>query len=315
MTRWSLRPEVMVETDEEGGITLVDPLFERALTLTAAEVAVLDAGVPEALSRLDALHLRSSPETDPFRRAAWFARLRPWPEAAPQPGPDAHRVAGAAEAAAALPWAPAWRDAGRWRHLIERGLASPGPLQLDGLFPISLVRAASVELGRASLQRLHTAHVQAERVGVDEATGGALGELRATVGAPAMRDACGLALGRTLSGALHLNAWRFAPGDRMAIHPDGGRYAGTVVVGLNEGWRAADGGAIAFGEPGPHGLVVRHRWLPEAGDVLLFAPTATSWHAVEPASRPRLSLSGWWMQPAEPRGAEHEPFRPGGVRG
>lgn len=315
MARWSLRSEVMFETDEEGGITLVDPLFERALTLTAAEVAGLDAGDPEALARLDALHLRSSAETDAFRRAAWFARLRPWPEAAPQPAPDARLVAGVAEAAAALPWAPAWRDAGRWRHLIERGLASPGPLQLDALFPLPLIRAAIAQLERAALQRLDTAHVQAGRAPVDDATGGALGELRAAVGAPAMREACGLALGRSLTGALHLNAWRFGPGDRMAIHPDGSRYAATLVIGLNEGWRAADGGAIAFGEPGPRGLVVRQRWLPEAGDVLLFAPTATTWHAVEAPLRPRSSLSGWWMRAEEPGGAAQPPFRPRRVRG
>lgn len=295
MSRWSLRPEVMLEADAAGGITLVDPLFERALVLTGGEVAALDAAAPEALARLDTMHLRATPETDALRRAAWFARLRPTPSTStPAPHDDA-TVLAAATAAARLPWAPAWRRPERWRRLLERGLASPAPLRLPGLFPTPLVRAAAAQAAAAEHERLVTALLKAERAPVREATGGALGALRAALDAPAFRRACGIALGRTLNGPLHLNAWHLAPGEAMGIHPDGARYAGTVVVGLNRGWRAADGGAIAFGLPGGEGLAVSDRWLPEAGDVLLFAPTPFTWHCVEPTRRERRTLSGWWL--------------------
>ena len=81
----------------------------------------------------------------------------------------------------------------------------------------------------------------------------------------------------------------------MPVHADGRRYHGTVSLGLSEGWTAAHGGAIAFGAPTVGRFEVRQRWLPHAGDLLLFAPNRTSWHAVEPVVKgPRLSVTAWW---------------------
>jgi hypothetical protein len=82
----------------------------------------------------------------------------------------------------------------------------------------------------------------------------------------------------------------------MSAHPDGRLYCGTLSLGLCSGWTAADGGAIAFGDPTPQGFHVRERWLPHLGDALLFAPAADTWHAVEPVTsdKTRHSLTGWW---------------------
>ena len=91
---------------------------------------------------------------------------------------------------------------------------------------------------------------------------------------------------------------RLDPGDGMPVHADGRRYHGTVSLGLCDRWRAAQGGAIAMGAPVSGRFEVHRRWLPHLGDLLLFAPTRTSWHAVEPvvAGR-RLSVTAWWTAP------------------
>ncbi len=335
MPPWNLRPDVMFEPHDDGGATLVDPLFERVLRLSPADVAALDAGEPHALARLDARHLRVGPLADALRRAAWHARMRPEPTPRTLDEADTTLLA---EAAAALPWTPAWQDAERWRRLIERGRTGAAPLFLDALFPEALAHAAAAEAAVAPRERMSTPLIDAERALVGEATpasagwmraeeagykpdddssqaptgrkkvqrrgealpsvrpGRALGTLRAALSEPALRAALGAALARDLTGALHLNAWRLGPGERMGVHPDGAGYAGTVVVGLAVGWCAADGGAIAFGVPGPEGLGVNQRWLPHAGDVLVFAPGPDTWHCVEPARRERYTLSGWWQR-------------------
>ena len=82
----------------------------------------------------------------------------------------------------------------------------------------------------------------------------------------------------------------------MPVHPDGRRYQGTASLGLSEGWRASQGGAIAMGTPEGERFMVNARWLPQLGDLLLFAPSHDTWHAVEPVlNGERLSLTAWWM--------------------
>ena len=292
VSRWTLRPEVMIEARGDGGLDLLDPLFDRITHLDAETVALLDASDPVALAELDARSLRCGPEVDAFRRAAWYARVRPEPTA---PRVEALDSGALAASVASLRWGRGWRTGERWRRLLETGRACGGPLCLPGLLPVALARAAAKQAAELPLSPLETRVVSGRRAVVDDSVGGALAAVRALFDAPEARAALGAAVGRSLSLGLALNAWSLDPGQRMAVHPDGGRYAATLVVGLNEAWSAADGGAIAFGEPGPDGLRVRSRWLPHLGDVLVFAPTASTWHAVEPPSRRRWTLSGWWL--------------------
>lgn len=282
----------MIETRDDGGVDLLDPLFERLLHLEPATVAALDEGDAIALSALDARHLRACPEADRLRRAAWYARVRPEPVS---PRLEALDVRPLAAAVAALGWAQAWQDAERWRRLIENGRAGGGALSLSGLIPPALASAAADQAAAMPLSPMVTSVVIGNRTVVDEHVGGALERVAQLFETPAARLAFGAALGRALARGVLLNAWALSPGQRMAVHPDGARYAATLVVGLNAEWTAADGGAIAFGEPGPEGLRVRSRWLPHRGDVLVFAPTADTWHAVEPPVRTRWTLSGWWL--------------------
>ncbi len=295
--RWGLRREVMVEPRADGGVDLLDPLYERIDHLDAATVRALDAGEPGALEALDDRLLRESPVADAARRAAWYARLRPEPCAPVVPRAE---LSGVAAAVAALGWGRAWREPERWRRWVEAGRAGNLLLPLEGLLEPEHAAAALAQAEALPLQPLRSAVVSANRAVVDDTVGGALGALRALLGDPSTRVAVGAALGRSLTGPLHLNLWRLAPGERMAVHPDGARYAGTVAIGLDREWTAGDGGAIAFGDPGPEGLVVRSRWLPHLGDALIFAPAAGTWHAVEPpVSRPRWTLSGWWFWPPD----------------
>lgn len=291
--RWSLRREVLVEADEAGGVRLLDPLFERVERLDAAQVAALDAGSPEARAALEARWLLDTPAADAVRRAAWAARLRPdpaGPRAAAAPDPDTW------QAVATLGWAPGWRDPERWRRLLAAAHVGNTLLVLDGLVAPALAEAARAEALSLPTARVEAAIVSAARAEVGEAVAGALAEVRALLAHAATRRFFGAAFARDLGGPLHLNLWRLGPGERMAVHQDGARYAATVALGLNPGWRADDGGAIAFGVPGADGLGVTTRWLPHLGDAVAFAPTATSWHAVEPPARERLTLSGWWLR-------------------
>lgn len=290
----------MVEPAADGGMDLLDPLFERLLRLDATEVARLDAGEREALSTLDTHLLRSNPAADAMRRAGWYARLRPEPVRPDAGGGSAaeHAVRDACDAAAGLAWADPWRVPERWRRFVEEGRACAGRQRLDGCVPTALIHDALPEAEQSPLTSVSVAVVSAHRCRVDAASPPALAAIHALLDHPATRRAVGLALGRSLrAGPLHLNLWRLLPGERMAVHPDGARYAATVVVGLNTSWNAEDGGAIAFGEPGPDGLAVRSRWLPHAGDALVFAPGPATWHAVEPPTRTRWTLSGWWCWP------------------
>lgn len=291
--RWNLRREVLAERRADGSMVLLDPLFERIEPLSPTQVGALDAGDPAALAALDERWLRQGPTADAVRAAAWAARLRPEP--AP-PAAVARMTHDTCVDVSRVGWAPAWQDPERWRRLGEAGIAGTAALCLEGLFAADLAAAARDQVQALPREHVEAAVIAAERVRGLAATGGALGTLQAALAAPATRRFFGAALGRPLGEELHLNAWRLGPGQRMAVHQDGARYAATVAIGLNPGWSAGDGGAIAFGVPGPAGLGVQWRWLPHAGDVLVFAPTATSWHAVEPPTRERWTVSGWWLR-------------------
>jgi hypothetical protein len=87
------------------------------------------------------------------------------------------------------------------------------------------------------------------------------------------------------------------PGDRIDPHPVGPVYAATFSIGLNRGWRATDRGGITFADapPGADRFTVTERWLPHLGDAMLLAHAPDSWHWVEPPSRERRTITGWWV--------------------
>ena len=126
-----------------------------------------------------------------------------------------------------------------------------------------------------------------------------LPEWRALMTSPVARRLFSSVLAVPLPEKIFVNAWRMGRGDSMGVHPDGRLYCGTLSLGLASSWMAADGGAIAFGDPTRDGSKVRERWLPHLGDALVFAPSADSWHAVEPvlSEKVRHSLTGWWTVP------------------
>lgn len=91
-----------------------------------------------------------------------------------------------------------------------------------------------------------------------------------------------------------------------AVYPPGARYARhldrlrdtdarvlSAVFYLNEGWQAADGGALRLytGDGGHHDV------LPQAGRLLLFL-SARFEHEVLPAARARMSIACWMRQRA-----------------
>lgn len=76
---------------------------------------------------------------------------------------------------------------------------------------------------------------------------------------------------------------RFRDDDRRTL---------TLILYLNEGWRAEDGGALRF-------------WPEEAGEPVDIAPEGNTlvaflserfWHEVLPARRMRLALTGWFKR-------------------
>jgi len=286
-----LRPEVLRRPREDGGLDLLDPLTERVCSLSPRETRALGRRDPILEMKLDRQSLLVGACADQLRARFWDAKLRGRPE-----------VAAATEvaeldwdsAAAALPDAVAepWRDPERWRRLAEERAAGHRYLVLRGFLAADALAALVAAVAALPYTRLETDLVRASRCLVAD---DALADWRAFMAAPATRALFGAVIGRELPPGLTLNAWRLDDGDYMGVHPDGRRYQGTLGVGLCDGWRARDGGAIAFGDPGPDGFVVRQRWLPHAGDVTVFAPDADTWHAVEPVvGRRRSTLTGWW---------------------
>lgn len=286
-----LRPEVLRRTREDDGLELLDPLTERRLSLSPREARALARRDPILAMKLEQHGLLEGPGAVDLRATFWDAKLRGRPEIA-----AAGEVAEVdwASAGAALPAmvAPAWRDPERWRRLAEARAAGQRYLVLPGFIAPNALPGLAAEVAALPYVRLETDLVRASRclVGAD-----ALRGWREFMAAPATRVLFGAVIGRELPPGLTLNAWRLDDGDHMGVHPDGRRYQGTLSVGLCEGWHARDGGAIAFGNPGPGGFAVTGRWLPHAGDVCVFAPDADTWHAVEPVvGRRRSTLTGWW---------------------
>jgi hypothetical protein len=287
----ALRPELLHFPREDGGLDLLDLVLERLVSLSPAEAGALDAPDAALAAKLQALLLLEGPSAVAMRQSAWASRARGTPRVAPaQPVEDFDW-----EQARVLPElvAPTWRDPERLRRLAEDRAGGRRFLALPGFIEPGAAARLAEQAAALAFDRMDSPVVHAERHLLGAAD---VPEWRALMAAPELRRLLGVVLGVALPERVVINAWRMRAGDNMAVHPDGRLYCGTLSLGLSRGWRAADGGAIAFGAPTAAGLDVRERWWPHLGDALLFAPAHDTWHAVEPVQGPatRLSLTGWW---------------------
>jgi hypothetical protein len=290
-----LRAEVLRFVREDGGVDLLDPLQERLISLSASDARALDAGEPELMSRLHGHLLCEGEMAESLRQSAWASRVRGRPKAEAAASRPPFDWTAVAELPAIV--APAWRDAERFRRLAEDAAAGRRYLPLAGFVDPGAAAALAASASELPFQRMDTPLVHAERRLL---AGDELAPFRELMASPAVRALFAAVLGRSeLPDKLTINAWRFRGDDYLGVHPDGRLYQGTFSLGLCASWTAADGGAIAFGDPTPAGFAVRERWLPHLGDALLFAPDHDTWHAVEPvqSQRTRLSVTGWWTAP------------------
>ena len=279
-----IRADVVRFDRPDGGVDYHDPLLARVRRFDTADP-------PEAALR--AALLLEGPEIARLRQAAYTALVSAeprqvcWTEDAPPPAIWAQAPALPPEVAAP------WHAPEPWRRLAEERLAGRRRLVLPGFLGEPAALAARDALLEGAWIRQETAHIAADRADLAQMAP-PLAALDVLLRSPVLRDLLGAALGVGLPDRLQMNAWRLGPGDRIRAHPDGHRYAATFALGLNPGWAARDGGAIAFGEPAPGGLAVTERWLPFLGDLCCFVPDHDTWHVVEPPSRPRITVSGWW---------------------
>lgn len=119
-----------------------------------------------------------------------------------------------------------------------------------------------------------------------------------------------LALNRALAlglFGLELHFARYRPGSYYARHLD--QLTGStsrvlsLALYLNNGWRAEEGGALRLHLPA--GSAAPHReFLPQAGRLVLFL-SAQFEHEVLPATRERLSITGWFRRRDEAPWAPH----------
>ncbi|MCQ9617086.1 2OG-Fe(II) oxygenase [Paenalcaligenes niemegkensis] len=89
---------------------------------------------------------------------------------------------------------------------------------------------------------------------------------------------------------------RYAVGQGYTTHMD--QHRGnphrriSLVLYLNRNWGPEDGGELCLYSPDDPSLEI-HRILPQPGRLVLFRSDVFP-HAVLPANKPRLSLSGWF---------------------
>jgi hypothetical protein len=284
------RRDVLTFAAADGGIHLLDLLLDRVIRLAPEQAEALRAGDRRVIDHLEHLHLFESPSIDEARLQALAARLHE-----PEPPPAAPPIDDI-DWTDALRWpdivAPAWKDAERLRRLAEDRAGGRRYLMLPGFLTQQAASGFAREAASLPYERFDNDVAHADKCLLH---GESLRQWRTLLLSGRTRRLFGGLLGRQLPDGLLINAWRMRPGDGMRAHPDGRLYRATVSLGLSNDWRAADGGAIAFGEPREDGFVVRERWYPHAGDVCLFAPAPDTWHMVEPPMRERLTLTGWWM--------------------
>jgi len=306
---------------EDGGLDLFDLLYDRIVHLSAEEARQLEVGDPNLLERLKGQVLFEGDHAETLRHELWSRRRA---ELAPRAAPPIAQVDWSEAAGWPALVAAPWRDPERLRRLAEHRAAGATFLDLPGFVAPDTARRLAERAGTLPFERMDTEWARGERRLLAP---GDLDEWITFLASGRTRRLLGGVLGRELPETLTANAWRLGTGDGMPVHADGRHYHGTVSLGLCEGWTARRGGAIATGVPtsrpaggkraapaeipGDGRFEVRQRWLPHLGDLLLFAPARTTWHAVEPVERgPRLSLTAWWTE-----GAVGAALSPTGGRG
>ncbi|NOY28202.1 MAG: 2OG-Fe(II) oxygenase [Oligoflexia bacterium] len=197
---------------------------------------------------------------------------------------------------------PRWRDAETLRRAAEDRVANPGLSVLRRFLAPAFSQVLAREAQALPMQGMDT------DTDTDTAHGHCclvkqrLPALARLMADELTRRILGAVIGVTLPPRVVMHVWRHEPGDKPETSRegprDGPRDAVHFALGLNLGWAAADGGALALGSLNPDGQPDQtQRWLPHDGDLCLFLPTAMSWRAVEPARRTRWSVAGWWALP------------------
>lgn len=185
--------------------------------------------------------------------------------------------------------------------LAERGwsvqsFALPAPLSAE-LAAECRRRHAAGELARAAVGR-GGGQVLDEGIRGDHIQWLALGQSAVTDRYLALLDELRGALNRELFLGLEDYECHFAlypPGSFYRRHldrfRDDDRRTVTTVCYLNDDWQAQHGGALRIELPGG----TEHDVLPAAGTLVVFM-SADFPHEVLPASRERLSLTGWYRR-------------------
>lgn len=181
-------------------------------------------------------------------------------------------------------------------YAIEPGFASPAH--------VAALRTHALALDARGALRPAAVGRGAARVVAPATRGDRILWLEAAASTPAEQAlrAALEALRRTLNRSLALGL--FTVEAHYAVYPPGARYARhrdrfrdddarvlSLVLYLNDAWRAQDGGALRLHLPASATLDVR----PEGGTLAAFLADAFE-HEVLPATRPRLSLTGWFRR-------------------
>jgi SM-20-related protein len=214
---------------------------------------------------------------------------------------------------------PAYRDTGTSPAAVSRGclecvcasVAASGFAIVADFAAVSLVRALAVEAHRRDAAgEFHTAGVgrAAGRIARLDIRGDRICWLDGQALAPAERDwfAALEALRSELNRCTLLGL--FSVEAHYAIYPPGARYAPhrdrfrdddarvlSWVLYLNDAWKADAGGALRIYRPEGAACDV----LPEGGTLACFLSEAFE-HEVLPATRERLSLTGWFRRRSAP---------------
>lgn len=141
--RPAFRREVLCFPGADGGLDLLDLLFDRVVRIAPEQAAAFAAGDPDVRQHLARLQLFDSPEVEAFRAKALGARL-----AEPQPPPPAPPI-GDVDWSEAERWpdmvARAWKDPERLRRLAEDRAGGRRYLMLRGFLEPDAARAIARE--------------------------------------------------------------------------------------------------------------------------------------------------------------------------
>jgi SM-20-related protein len=188
---------------------------------------------------------------------------------------------------------------------IVTGLAGEGIAIVADFLPeatIAALRAEALRRDAAGLLAAAGTGRGAMRTVRADVRGDRLGWLDEGDVSPAERELHAVleALRVAVNRELMLGLWRYE--GHYALYPPGARYARHVdrfrdddarvlslVLYLNAGWRAADGGTLRIARAGQTTRDV----LPSGGTLVAFL-AADFEHEVLPASRTRIAVSGWF---------------------